>query len=196
MQEIWKDVKNYEGLYEISNLGNVRSLDKIINGANQFGCKYKNRKKGKILKQHINKQGYKKVILVNNNKAKNFQVHRLVAEAFLPNPSNLPQVNHKDENKQNNCVENLEWCNSSYNINYGNRNNLVAKKLKNYVKTKEHCLNISKSKKGKFTEKQKESHKKQNIKVKYNGVIYESLRFAERKTGISRYLIKKYGKII
>ena len=132
-KEIWKDIPNYEGLYQASNLGNVRSLDKIVNAGNQFGCKFKITKKGKVLKQHINKYGYKRVTLIVDNKAKNFQSHRLIAQTFIPNPNNLPQVNHKDENKLNNKVENLEWCDSCYNINYGNRNKLVAEKLKKYM---------------------------------------------------------------
>ena len=74
-------------------------------------------------------RGYQTVTLCKNSKLKSHHIHRLVAEAFLDNPKNLPQVNHKDENKLNNCVDNLEWCTPSYNNNYGERNNKMAAKL-------------------------------------------------------------------
>ena len=103
-KEEWKDVENYEGIYQVSNLGRVKSL------------KYD---KEKILSQYESKSGYLYVGLCKDNKMKNFRVHRLVANAFIPNPNNYQCVNHKDENKTNNCVDNLEWCDAKYNINYG-----------------------------------------------------------------------------
>lgn len=109
--EIWKDIKNYEGHYQISSIGRVRN---IISG------------KLKTLFKHI--CGYEKVTLYNNGKGKKYYIHRLVAEAFIPNPDNLPFVNHKDENKTNNCIDNLEWCTNEYNLNYGTRNNRISKK--------------------------------------------------------------------
>lgn len=115
MQEIWKDVKGYEGLYQVSNLGRVRSLDRVVKASYNSTML----KKGKILKQQKNENGYLYVFLTKDKKEKNCRVHRLVAEAFIPNPLKLPQVNHKDENKLNNCVENLEWCDGKYNCNYG-----------------------------------------------------------------------------
>ena len=102
MEEIWKDIKGFEGLYQVSNMGRVKSVRKNI-----------------ILKNQIARKGYERVILCINNSPKNYFVHRLVANAFIPNPDNLPQVNHKDENKLNNRVENLEWCTQKYNVNYG-----------------------------------------------------------------------------
>lgn len=114
MDEIWKDKKNYEGHYQVSNCGRVKSI--------KFG-------KERILKLRTDKDGYFKVDLSKNNKLKTFTVHRLVAEAFLPNPDNLPLINHKDECKTNNNVNNLEWCNSKYNINFGTRNEKASKKL-------------------------------------------------------------------
>lgn len=114
-KEFWKNIKDYENLYQGSNLGRVRSFDRWVkskNGSLRF-CK------GRILKPVINGRGYLQVDLCKNGKVKKFLVHRLVAEAFLPNPDNLPEVNHKDENKQNNNVENLEWCDRTYNANYG-----------------------------------------------------------------------------
>lgn len=107
MEEVWKDIEGYEGLYEISNLGNVKSL------VNHNGVS-----REKILNPTIVK-GYKKVNLYKNKTSKIYAVHRLVAQAFLPNPHKLPCINHKDENKQNNVVINLEWCTNKYNTNYG-----------------------------------------------------------------------------
>lgn len=125
MKEIWKDVKNYEGLYQVSNLGNVKVLDRIVNSAIKNNTKVK--RKGRMLKQYI-KQGYPQVTLTLNNKRKYCNVHRLVAEAFIPNPNNLPQINHIDENKLNNNVDNLEWCTAKYNCNYGTRNSRIYNK--------------------------------------------------------------------
>lgn len=109
-EEKWKDIEEYEGLYQVSNLGRVKSLG---NGVTH--------KEERILKQRKDNGGYLKVHLCCEGKHKHHSVHRLVAQAFIPNPDNLPQVNHKDENKQNNCVDNLEWCTSEYNNNYGAR---------------------------------------------------------------------------
>ena len=122
MKEIWKDIKGYEGLYQISNYGEVKSLEKKAGFSTR---------KEKILKQHLDKDGYVKVYLCKNNKVKFLSVHRLIAEAFIPNPNNFPQINHKDENKQNNKIENLEWCTCKYNINYGTRTKRQKETIKN-----------------------------------------------------------------
>ena len=144
MKEIWKDIENFEGLYQVSNLGNDRSLDRIKNQFN--GYYYSNRiYKGKILKPAISKNGYLRVLLQANGIKKNCCIHRLVAETFIPNIDNLPIINHKDENKLNNQVDNLEWCTQSYNINYGNRNKKVINKLKGKPKSEEHRLKLSMS---------------------------------------------------
>ena len=119
MKEIWRDKKYYEGRYQVSNCGRVKSL------------KRKNVLKEKILKPYVDKDGYLTVAL--NNPRKTFLVHRLVAEAFIPNPDNLPCVNHKDENKQNNVVSNLEWCDRKYNQNYGTRTEKCSKKVYQYT---------------------------------------------------------------
>lgn len=111
MKEVWKNIKGYEGLYQVSNLGRVKSL--VFR--NNVCCLNKE----KILSLNKQKKGYISVILCKNGKPKMFYVHRLVADAFIPNPNNLPQVNHKDENKENNCEDNLEFCTRKYNINYG-----------------------------------------------------------------------------
>jgi hypothetical protein len=114
--EIWKDIIGYEGCYQVSNLGRVKSLIRGI-----------------ILKPLIN-LGYACVYLHNKCSKKNCLVHRLVAKAFIPNPNGYEQVNHKDENKANNMVENLEWCTSKYNANYGSRNKRCSEKRNLQVK--------------------------------------------------------------
>lgn len=153
-KEIWKDIKNYEGYYQVSNLGRIKSVDRYINQYN--GYNYSTRiYKGKILKFSIGTRGYLKVVLQKERKVKTYNVHRLVAEAFIPNPNNLPQVNHIDENKLNNNINNLEWCSSKYNINFGNRNIKVSNKLKGVPKSAKHRENISIARK-KYYEKLKE----------------------------------------
>ena len=116
--EIWKDVKDFEGYYQISNYGRVRSLDRyarIGNGGYRLV-------KGKMLRHYYCPGGYQQVNLARRQTATPKLIHRLVAEAFIPNPNNYPQVNHKDENKSNNHYANLEWCTPAYNANYGTRN--------------------------------------------------------------------------
>lgn len=110
--EIWKDIKDYEGLYQVSNLGRVKSLYRIDSSNHKV---YE-----KILKTR-ERHSYIAVDLHKEGKAKTFSVHRLVAMAFISNPDNKPQINHKDENKENNCVDNLEWCTVLYNNTYGTR---------------------------------------------------------------------------
>lgn len=105
-EEIWKDIEGYEG-YQISNIGRVRRNDRLL----------------KTIKYNT---GYLRTGLCKDGKQKLYYVHRLVAKAFIPNPDNLPQVNHKDEDKTNNRVDNLEWCDAKYNMNYGTRNERVG----------------------------------------------------------------------
>ena len=106
MNEEWRDIKGYEGKYQVSNLGRVKSL-----GNNKS-------KKEKILDPKSNMYGYKEVRLSKEGKRKPYKVHRLVAIYFIPNPNNYKEVNHKDENKQNNRIDNLEWCSRLYNVRY------------------------------------------------------------------------------
>ena len=108
--EIWKDVQGYEGLYAVSDLGRVKRLA-------GKGCKNE-----RILKPQYNSKGYLYVSLYKCGKSVHLAVHRLVAATFIPNPDKLPEVNHKDENKTNNRVDNLEYCDGKYNCNYGTRN--------------------------------------------------------------------------
>lgn len=109
--EIWKDIVGYEGMYQVSNTGQIKSLSRKTN---------KNRKE-KILAQRKSKGGYLIVNLYKSGKAKTHYVHRLVALAFVENPNALPEINHKDENCENNQSFNLEWCFPKYNANYGTR---------------------------------------------------------------------------
>ena len=105
--ETWKDVVGFEGMYQVSNLGRIKSLN------------YSRTNKEKIMKPSLTTNGYLRVVLRKDGKSFTRAVHRLVAEAFLPNVDNLEEVNHKDECKTNNSLNNLEWCNRKYNINYG-----------------------------------------------------------------------------
>lgn len=115
-KEIWKPIKRYEGLYEVSNYGRVRSLDAFL----PFG-KYVRKRCGRIMRIQNSSNGYKQVHLSKDGESKIYRVHRLVAEAFIDNPNGYPEVNHKDENRANNQADNLEWCTHQYNNSYGNK---------------------------------------------------------------------------
>jgi len=123
--ELWKDIPEYEGLYQVSNLGRVKALERYVKNHSKM-----QKLNEKIKKNSIKKNGYASTILWKENKYCNVLIHRLVAEMFIPNPNNLPQVNHKDGNKQNNNVENLEWCSSEYNINHAFDNSLINTRKK------------------------------------------------------------------
>ena len=114
-EEIWKDIIGYEGFYQVSSLGRVRSLDMYV----KCGYGSYRLRKGKVLSSVIKDNGYLQLKLYCNGKLYKKYVHRLVAQAFIPNPDNLPEVNHLDEDKTNNNVTNLEWCDHKYNLNYG-----------------------------------------------------------------------------
>lgn len=114
-----KDIKNYEGIYAVTSCGKVWS--------------YRSKK---FLKPISDKDGYLKVNLYKDGKMRTFQVHRLVAEAYIPNPENLPEINHKDEVKYHDWVGNLEWCNHEYNLNYGTRNERASQSARGGVHKK------------------------------------------------------------
>ena len=124
MTEELKDIVGYEGEYAITRDGNVWSY-----------------KSNKFLKYSNNGKGYYQISLCKDGKGKNYLIHRLVAEAYIPNPEGLPQVNHKDENPQNNCVSNLEWCDAKYNANYGTRTERSNKKRSKPV----YCIELDKT---------------------------------------------------
>lgn len=148
MIEVWKDIKDYEGLYQISNLGRVKSL------------KYRKSNKERILILNgAAKHGYYMVGLCKNHKRKYVTVHRLVAEAFIPNPDNKPQINHKDENRRNNCVDNLEWVTAKENLNYGSHNEKMTYTMHKVLSNQVLCVET--------------------------GLVYNSMKEAARKTGIS-----------
>ncbi len=119
--DVWKDVVGYEGLYEVSSKGEVRSVSayRPFTVRNQTTQRYHS---GKVLKPIFDGRGlYQQVTLSKEGVSRRFLIHRLVASAFIPNPNGLPEVNHKDENKTNNAIENLEWCDHKYNNNYGTK---------------------------------------------------------------------------
>lgn len=122
MNNIWKPVVEYEGLYEVSNTGLVRSVYKVVRSSNGKTFHYKPRH----LKKYLDHNGYEYISLSKCGVKKKYKVHQLVCKAFLPNPSCYKQVNHKDECKTNNCVDNLEWCDQIYNSNYGTRNQRIS----------------------------------------------------------------------
>ena len=148
MIEEWKKIEGYED-YEVSNFGRIKS--------------YKQDKNGKITLGNKDKKGYLTKMLYNKDGCKTFKVHRLVAQAFIPNPNNLPQINHKDENKTNNNVSNLEWCDNNYNSHYGTKIERAA--VSNY------CC---------------ETTSKKVYSVDNNGIIenFDSIGEAERITGL------------
>lgn len=147
IEEIWRPIKGYDGVYEISNLGHIRKGTTMLSPWSQYG--------------------YSIVGLWKNGKCKKNRVHRLVAEAFIPNPNNLPSINHIDENKTNNIVSNLEWCSVGYNNSYGNR---TQKMLSTYkMKNTSNC------------EREVEQHSLSGELL----AVYKSLSEASRITGLS-----------
>lgn len=149
---MFENIAGFNNQYQINTEGQVKNS------------------KGKILSQSISNNGYYRVHLCRNGKAKWYAVHKLVAQTFIPNPLHLPEVNHKDENKLNNNVDNLEWCDSKYNTNYGTRNKRISEtKTNNTYNTKQvQCIET--------------------------GMIYLSMKEAERQTGIFATSIKQVCK--
>ena len=124
--EVWKDVVGFEGVYKVSNKGNVRSVARKDSIGRKCG--------GRMLKPGYDKDGYLRVNIYKNGKQKTRFIHRLVAGAFVPNPNGYSEINHRDENKVNNKLSNLEWCDAKHNVNYGTRNTRVSQKLSKKVR--------------------------------------------------------------
>ena len=151
--EIWKPIDGSEGRYEVSNYGRVKS--------------YARDKENGVIKAEVVEKGYHLVSLTFPGlKQRRYMVHRLVAQAFIPNPLNLPQVNHKDENKGNNIVSNLEWCDNRYNSNYGTRNERVS-----------------------MGNRQFEGRNQKVYSVDNNGIVerFISIKDAARRTGLTSW---------
>lgn len=170
MKEIWKDIQGYEGIYQVSNLGRVRSVDRVV--IHKDGVKHLYR--GRVLKPHYNTSKYLAIGLHYNGISNTYLVHRLVAQVFIPNPNNLPEVNHIDEVITNNKVDNLEWCTSEYNNNYGNHNKNTAKSIrKAKLWTTEHYIEECKKRN---IDLPIEDYKGSMVKIKHKcskGHIYE-----------------------
>ena len=149
MEEIWKDVSGYCGYYQVSNTGKVRSVERTVLNSGKK-CKIK----GKLLKQTPQTKGYLTVNLCVENKRSRQLVHRLVAKEFIPNPENKPHINHKDETKTNNIVDNLEWCDEKYNNNYGTFRERISKSMSKAII----CVELNK-----LFYSQKEASKSMNI---------------------------------
>jgi len=181
-QEIWKTIEGYEN-YEISNLGRVKSL-----GNNKT-------RKEKILKPVKDRKGYLVVSLCQNGSMKTCKIHRLVAQAFIPNPENKPQVNHKNEIKTDNRAENLEYCTAKENLNYGTHNERVAKALKGRKQSQEHIEKRVKAKKGrKLSQEHIEKLSIAIVQMDLQGnfiAVHQSSRQIERDLGFDNgYIIK------
>lgn len=174
--EIWKDIPGYEGYYQVSNIGRVKSLPRKVYCNGGFHIS-----KEKILKQQLRKDRYFNVHLLKEGVVKIYFVHRLVALAFISNPNNYPDINHKDENPSNNCVENLEWCTEKYNMNYGTA---VERRKASFVRNdsfkKANATKVRNHSKG--AETPIEAVSKDGITI----INYPSISEAARVTGISK----------
>lgn len=123
-QEVWKDIRGYEGLYQVSNMGRVKSLSHTILRSNGFPQSF-----GERILSPRHSNGYRMVTLCSIGEQGNFYVHRLVADAFIPNPNGYKEVNHKNEDKADNRAENIEWCSRRYNLLYGCRGDKAGHSL-------------------------------------------------------------------
>ena len=178
--EEWRNIEGYEGKYQVSNLGRVRSFIKT--------------KSGKILSLTPDKNGYLACHLYKNGKRKCEKVHRLVAQEFIPNPNNLPQVNHKDEVKTNNNSDNLEWCTNEYNHNYGTINKRISRSNKGKHTGEKSYL---------YGKKGKEHPTSKKIRCITTGEKFESISEASNKykinvssiTGCCKGRLKTAGKM-
>lgn len=188
--EIWKDIAGWEGLYQVSNCGRVRSVKRTVWDNRGY---YKNVPE-KILKAGKTKNGYMLVVLIKDGVGKSHKVHQLVAKAFIPNPSNLPIINHKNEIKSDNRVENIEWCSYSYNNSYNGKAKKIGEKLKGKKQSKESVRKRAEKLRGrkqsKETVRKKAEKKSKPImgvhKVSGKKVFFPSIYESSRQTGISQ----------
>lgn len=193
MKEEWREIEGYEGLYEVSNLGRVKRVPHYRTDVNGRRLFYGD----KLLKSRVNKCGYLTVVLTDKKGLYLMKtVHKLVARAFIPNPDNLPCVNHKDENKQNPIVTNLEWCTYSYNNTYGTL--LERRKRKPKVSAPEDSMDINLRYQNdeKISEcfDRKKKHQKFVIQIDTDGnevERYASVSEAGRKNGFDRHLFTR-----
>jgi hypothetical protein len=150
VKEEWKDIEGYEGYYQVSNHGRIRSLDRYVQSKNK-----KTLKKGMIRKLQTSHKGYSTITLLKHGEYKTFQVHRLVAIAFIDNPNNKPQVNHIDCNKENNTPNNLEWATQDENMKHAVENNIFKnfseKQRKAVVKNQKHATKARRRKVSQLT---------------------------------------------
>ena len=202
--EIWKDVQGYEGIYQVSNFGRVKSLGRFVDRLASGHCWQKER----ILKPNKTKYGYLNVILSKKGKTKTFSVHRLVAVAFIPNPENKPQIDHINADKTNNTVNNLRWVTCKENINNpltlvkitGKNNYLYGKNLSEETKQKIRKAHLGK----KISEETKEKLRGKNhpraraIRNIDTKEIFDTVKQASKRYGVSHgaiiYAIKNNWK--
>ena len=151
VEVVRKPVRGYENHYVVDQFGRVYGIDRTTTVLDN-GRIYEKPISRKQMKQSLHTKGYKTVTLTKDGKSKTVFVHRIVAEAFIDNPDNLPMVNHKDEDKTNNFVENLEWCTASYNRTYGKVAETQARQLRGKKHTEEHKQKISGGMKRHFAE--------------------------------------------
>lgn len=171
LNEIWKDIPDYEGLYQVSNLGRIKSLDRIVTSKRGWSKFVK----GRILKPSKHHYGYLQVSLLRNGNQKPVWIHSLVAQSFIPNPDKFPCVNHKDECKTNNMVDNLEWCDIAYNNAHGTRVERLSKTQRNDPKKSKQVKQI-------------------DCKSGQTLAIFPSIAEASRQTNISEENIRSVAK--
>lgn len=173
MKEEWRDIEGHEGKYQVSNFGRIR-----------------NSIRNKILKQTKVRNNYL-VVSLHKNKQKRFYVHRLVAIAFIPNNNNLSEVNHKDENKENNHVDNLEWCNKEYNLTYGTRIDRISNKKRGVPKSPEAKQKISKTRIKNKSAKGANNPNCKKVILLTTSEIFDYMNQAAEKYGIYKDSIRR-----